>query len=81
MLYIEMIMCVIRSKCVCTLSSCFCCIKHWLEIVGRSNQRNKSTMLAADGISLLHRDHHDHDGDEGKLRRKNVIFKFVKIVL
>ena len=48
----------------------FCCIKHWLEIVGRSNQRNKSTMLAADGISLLHGDDHDHDGGEGKLRRK-----------
>ena len=43
----------------------FWCIKHWLEIVGRSNQRNKSTMLAADGISLLHGDDHDHDGDEG----------------
>ena len=42
-------------------------------------------MLAADGISLLHRDDHDHDGDdddhdgdEGKLRRKKFYLQICK---
>ena len=30
-------------------------------------------MLAADGISLLHGDDHDHDGDEGEIEEKTIL--------
>ena len=44
--------------------------------VGRSNQRNKSTMMVADGISFLQHDD-DHDGDDDDCFSKVVRWCFI----